>query len=100
MGVYNRNMQKVIKDDRVATQALVHRLNRITGQLNALKYALDNGKGDCYSNMLQIKAVHAGVKRFAEAYINEYAAMCSRKESASLSLQRDVERIIRSAFTF
>lgn len=101
MGVYTQEMKKhITKETKVGEkQALLHRLNRIQGQIEALKRSIENGKdGDCLTNLGQVKAVHSGVKRFAEAYVEEYAITCARGEGVSSKFQHDIRNIVASAF--
>lgn len=79
--------------------ALVHRLSRIEGQIAALKMRIAEGKeGECVQHLGQIKAVHSGLKHFAEAYVDAYALSCAREEKVSPRFEKDLRTIVTSAF--
>mgnify|MGYP001608702940 CR=1 FL=1 len=83
-----------------ATKALLHRLNRIQGQIEALKQSIADAparQGECILHMRQIKAVHSGVKAFGEAYVRDYALACMKRESVSPRMYKTMEEIITSA---
>lgn len=83
----------------LSRKALLHRLNRIEGQVAGLKRALANEPGkDCLATLGQVKAVHSAVKHFAEAYVEAYALTCAREERVSPKFARDIKTIIASAF--
>lgn len=86
-----------------ATKALIYRLNRIQGQMDALKHAILEGRptrdGECLRYIRQIKAVHAGVKAFGEAYVRDYALACAKRDSVSPRMRKTMEEVVVSAFT-
>ncbi|OGZ04958.1 MAG: hypothetical protein A2845_04460 [Candidatus Lloydbacteria bacterium RIFCSPHIGHO2_01_FULL_49_22] len=94
-----KNSQELNKtaDER---EALLHRLNRIQGQIEGIKRSVESDKqGDCLVNIGQIKAVHVAVKRFAEAYIDAYAITCAKGEGVSLKFEKDIRTVVASAFS-
>ena len=86
----------------VATKALLHRLNRIQGQIEALKQSIMEvpaRDGECLEHMRQIKAVHSGIKSFGEAYVRDYALTCIKSEPVSPRMRKIMEEVIASAYT-
>jgi DNA-binding FrmR family transcriptional regulator len=79
-------------------EALIHRLNRIEGQIEGLRAALLSGQHDCSKDMLQIKATHAAMKAFAKAYMDVYAKNCAENERMTPRMTRHLDTIIQSAF--
>jgi DNA-binding FrmR family transcriptional regulator len=84
------------------TKALLHRLNRIQGQIDALRNSITGTSardGECLEHMRQIKAVHSGIKAFGEAYVRDYALACAKSESVSPRMRKTMEEVVSSAFT-
>ena len=77
---------------------LLHRLNRIQGQIDGLKRAVLTPKPNCVLTMHQVKAIQSAVKAFAEAYVSEYARTCIPAKTPA-RLRKNIENIINSAFT-
>ena len=77
---------------------LLHRLNRIQGQIEGLKRVFLKPKSDCVLTMRQVKATQSALKAFAEAYVSEYARTCIPDKTAP-HLKKNIENIISSAFT-
>ena len=51
-------------------EKLIHRLNRITGQIEGIKRKLESEEdADCVQTLQQLKASINGLKKFGEAYI-------------------------------
>lgn len=83
----------------LAREALLHRLNRIEGQIGAIKRSVAEGKeGNCLASLGQVKAVHSAVKHFAEAYTKTYALSCAREEGVSAKFENNIRTIIASAY--
>ncbi len=83
-----------------STRDLVLRLNRIEGQIGALKRSLEKlDTSDCTQTLFQLKAATNGLKRFGEAFAREYAARCVREKKGAAQLTKDIDRIISTAFT-
>jgi DNA-binding FrmR family transcriptional regulator len=78
--------------------ALIHRLNRIQGQVEGLKRVLMEKDADCVTTMGQVKAVHSAIKHFGEAYIETYAGTCAKKERVSSEFSKNMRTMISSAF--
>ncbi len=83
---------------RPASEALLHRLNRIEGQIEGLRSSLLSGQQDCAKDILQIKAAHAAMKAFAKAYMDEYAKSCAKTERMTPRMTHHMSTIIQSAF--
>lgn len=77
---------------------LVHRLNRIEGQIDAVRRAIEEGDADCLAQIRQIKAVRAALKSFAEAYVEEYALACAKASHASPRFAPKLREIVSAAF--
>lgn len=81
------------------TDRLVHRLNRIEGQIGAVRHAIAQGDADCLAQIRQIKAARSALKSFAEVYVEEYALACAEESRASSRLAPKLRNIVTAAFT-
>ncbi len=82
------------------TRELVQRLNRIEGQIAALKRTLEAEETqDCTQTLYQLKAATNGLKRFGEAFAREYASTCIRQGKSHAQLSKNLDQIISTAFT-
>lgn len=82
------------------TNDLVQRLNRIEGQIGALKRSLEKtDTNDCTQTLFQLKAATNGLKRFGEAFAREYAKQCMKDGKTKTQLSKDIDQIISTAFT-
>lgn len=82
------------------THDLVQRLNRIEGQIGALKRSLEKtDTSDCTQTLFQLKAATNGLKRFGEAFAREYASRCLKAGKSKVELSKDLDQIISTAFT-
>lgn len=79
---------------------LIVRLNRIEGQVQALKAALERGAADadCAQTLYQVKAAANALKRFGEAFTREYARHCLAENMSRARLAHHIDGIISSAF--
>ncbi len=85
---------------KTSQQELVIRLNRIEGQVAALKRTLEEDAGeDCEKILFQLKAATNGLKRFGEAFAHEYTQKCIRESRSAANLQKNMNQIISTAFT-
>ena len=82
------------------------RLNKIIGQVNAIKKQIDKAEPDCLETIHLVKAANNALRKFAELYVNEYFETClAKRQSSSKNKEKDNELansmkdIIRSAFT-
>ena len=79
---------------------LVTRLARIEGQVTALKRSLESDADlDCGQTLIQVKAATNALKRFAEAFSQEYAHRCVSEKIDRKELESELNTIITSAFT-
>ncbi len=82
------------------TRELVQRLNRVEGQIAALKRSLEAGSvEDCTQTLYQLKAATNGLKRFGEAFAREYAHQCVREGKSQAQMAKSIDQIISTAFT-
>lgn len=96
MNTRAQNNELVVSVDH---KDLVHRLNRIQGQIEALKRSIAQDDGKCLTHMRQVKAIRSGVKSFAEEYVQRFALSCARTETVSPRLRRTMEEVVASAFS-
>lgn len=83
-----------------ASRDLVLRLNRIEGQIGALRRTLEKTEvNDCAQTLFQLKAATNGLKRFGEAFAREYVARCVQEKKSTAQLTKDIDQIISTAFT-
>ncbi len=78
---------------------LLHRLNRIQGQLEAVKRSLSEPQSDCVRSMQLVKASIQATKKFAEAYVEQHLSECLRRGDSPRALEQDLRRVITSAFS-
>ncbi len=78
---------------------LIHRINRIQGQLEAIKKTIHEDQKDCEKAILLLKASHQAMKKFGEAYIQEYMDSCFKEKKNQNSLEFDVKKAIKAAFS-
>ncbi|TGN20734.1 metal-sensitive transcriptional regulator [Leptospira idonii] len=77
---------------------LVHRLNRIQGQLQAIKNSILNEETDCENAILLLKASQQAMKKFGEAYIQDHLETCFKEKKSQTHLEADVKKAIKAAF--
>ncbi len=77
---------------------LVIRLNRIEGQIAALKRSLSTEDIDCAGTLTQVKAATNGLKSFAEALAHDSAKRCLSEKKGPARLAKELDIIINSAF--
>ncbi len=82
------------------SRELVLRLNRIEGQIGALKRGLEmGGANDCEQTLIQLKAATNALKRFGEVFAREYVKQCITEKKSGTKLANDIDKIITTAFT-
>ena len=84
---------------KTTTEKLIHRLNRIEGQIDAVRRAIAKGDADCLTQIRQVKAARSALKSFAEAYVEEYALACAKESHASPRLAPKLREVVIAAFT-
>lgn len=77
---------------------LVHRLSRITGQIEAIKKQVQESDPDCKYILQQIKAVNSGLRAFGEAYVQAHAQECIKNFDDKEKLTQDLSALISEAF--
>lgn len=80
---------------------LVHRLNRVSGQINSLKKQVEAGpEGDCLQTLQQLKASINALKKFGEAYMKSHMSQCLRTNSKSQKeMEETMADVISGAFS-
>lgn len=84
---------------KTSASRLIHRLNRIDGQIGAVRRAIEQGDADCLAQIHQIKAARAALKSFAEAYVEEYALACAKESHASPRFAPKLREVVAAAFS-
>ena len=81
-------------------EKLIHRLNRVVGQIQGLKrrLELESTEDDCVQTLQQLKASVNGLKKFGEAYILEHLHHCMANEKKPKEMQKTLSKVISSAF--
>lgn len=84
---------------------LLHRLNRIQGQIEAVKSHLASSAADesqnCQDILYQIKATRNALKKVGDQYITRYIESCLEDERGRpvTSMQKEkIESVLRTAF--
>jgi len=82
--------------------ALIHRLNRAIGQLEAVKKELENTKKekDCLKTLRLLKAANNAIKKFGEAYVQQHLSECMIKGKSKEEIEYGLKEAIKSAFDF
>ena len=80
---------------------VIHRLNRIIGQLEAIKRSIETPEhDDCLKTIQQLKASVNGLKKFGEHYIKEHMKECVNANSKSKQeMENMLSDVISSAFS-
>ncbi|MBL8995338.1 MAG: metal-sensing transcriptional repressor [Spirochaetia bacterium] len=77
---------------------LISRLNRINGQILAVKKNLENSTTNCQGDVELIKAATNALKKFAQAYVEAHIEECFDKKKTS-QIRKDLGQIVQSAFS-
>ncbi|GEM_PF-1119453 len=86
---------------------LIIRLNRVIGQVEAVKKRLetqDEANPQCLDTIHLIKAATNALKKFGEAYVQDYFDHCLNEspdiqDAEKQRLAKELKSIIQSAFT-
>jgi len=79
---------------------LIHRLNRIQGQLESIKRSLAKGaEKDCLETIHLIKATSQAIKKFGEAYMHVHVERCLNKQNSRDKMEEELKNVIHSVFT-
>ncbi|MCC5814431.1 MAG: metal-sensitive transcriptional regulator [Leptospira sp.] len=77
---------------------LLNRLNRIQGQIEALKKNVSNPEADCMKTMQLLKAANNALKKFGEAYVSKHLEYCIRSKGNVTEMEQDLKNVISSSF--
>ena len=80
---------------------LVHRLNRIVGQINGLSNRIEAGEDkDCVKTIQQLKASINALKKFGEAYVMTHMDDCLNDEMNPEKMKEDLSSVIKRRVFF
>ncbi|MCB1307246.1 MAG: metal-sensitive transcriptional regulator [Leptospiraceae bacterium] len=78
---------------------LINRLNRVQGQIDAIKRSLaEGGTRDCVRDIQLLKAVNNALKKFGEAYVSTHLTECLRTGSSPEEMESNLREVIHNAF--
>ncbi len=84
----------------MSKEKLVHRLNRVTGQIDGIKRKIEtNNDEDCIQTLQQLKASINALKKFGEAYMNVHLETCLKKGLSSEKVKEALKSVISGAFS-
>lgn len=84
----------------MSQEKLIHRLNRITGQLNGIKKKLESQEElDCLKTLQQLKASINALKKFGEAYMSLHLETCLQQNISSKDIKKNMSDVISAAFS-
>jgi CsoR family transcriptional regulator, copper-sensing transcriptional repressor len=79
---------------------LIHRLNRIQGQIDAIKRNIQEGDSSCAQNIRLLKAATNALKKFGQAYVETHLDHCLLSEDLDRkTLDKDLKEVVSSAFS-
>ena len=90
----------VRKDPAKENRELVHRLNRIIGQLQSMRKRLETGENDCSNDVQQLKAASQALIKFTQSYIEEHMKGCMQSGKTAKEVQKDLQSVIHAFFSF
>ncbi|RHX84208.1 metal-sensitive transcriptional regulator [Leptospira stimsonii] len=79
------------------TKLLINRIHRIKGQLDAVEKGLLNDSMDCEKTLLLLKAASQAIKKFGEAYVQEYMDRCLAENKKKPNME-NIRTAIKAAF--
>ncbi|MDV6237188.1 metal-sensitive transcriptional regulator [Leptospira ellisii] len=79
------------------TKLLVNRIHRIKGQLDAVEKGLQEDSMDCEKTLLLLKAASQAIKKFGEAYVQEYMDRCFSENKKKPDVE-SIRTAIKAAF--
>lgn len=80
--------------------ALIHRLNRAIGQIEAIKRGLaENQPKDCVKTLRLLKASSNALKKFGEAYVKEHLNDCMAENVDADEIAENLQEVIETAFS-
>ncbi|PJZ69609.1 metal-sensitive transcriptional repressor [Leptospira perolatii] len=78
---------------------LINRIHRIKGQLDAIEKGLLSDSADCEKTLLLLKASNQALKKFGEAYVQEFLGNCIASRKNQNLLETNLRKAIKAAFT-
>jgi DNA-binding FrmR family transcriptional regulator len=79
---------------------LIHRLNRVQGQIEAIRRNIEENNNDCVQNIRLLKAATNALKKFGQAYVETHLSQCLLEEKPNLvGLEKDLKEVVASAFS-
>jgi len=83
----------------MSDKQLIHRLNRVQGQIEAIRKRLINEEPmDCVETLRLVKAANNALKKFGEAYVTHHLKECVRNDVSREELEQGLQDVISSAF--
>jgi len=80
-------------------QKLIHRLNRASGQINAIKQSIEKEEDECIETLQQLKASINALKKFGEAYMKCHLETCLNKGMSKDEAKKNLMSVISGAFS-
>ncbi|NTV44118.1 MAG: metal-sensitive transcriptional regulator [Candidatus Yonathbacteria bacterium] len=78
------------------TESIIHRLNRVEGQVRALKLAITDTNKDCSDILCQIKAARGALKKVADMYAEAYLTSCIGEHTDAKKAAEALATILKS----
>jgi DNA-binding FrmR family transcriptional regulator len=79
-------------------QELIHRLNRVQGQIEALKRIAESEQAECLKTIELAKAASNAIKKFAQAYVEEHLKHCIDEGRPIKEIQSELRKVVQSSF--
>jgi len=88
------------KENKLSTdKQLIHRLNRVQGQIEAIRKRIANNEPmECVETLRLIKAANNALKKFGEAYVSSHLKQCVRDNVSKEDLEQGLQEVVASAF--
>jgi CsoR family transcriptional regulator, copper-sensing transcriptional repressor len=84
----------------MSNEKLIHRLNRVVGQIDGIRRKIENEEDhDCIRTLQQLKASINALKKFGEAYMNHHLEVCLTKGVSSEEIKENLKSVISGAFS-
>lgn len=82
------------------SKELIYRLNRIQGQIEAIKKNIANGETNCVQNIRLLKATTNALKKFGQAYVEQHLESCLVSENLDTkTLDKELKAVVNSVFS-
>ncbi len=78
---------------------LIHRLNRIQGQIEAVRRMLESEETDCKKTIELVKASSNALKKFAQAYMESHIEDCLAENRKVKDIKKDLKEVVAASFT-